>query len=126
SPLSFLGVRFSSRFPPGSPLPGDAEPQGQGTPPAFDPELVPEPDSLRPFLFPSVSALAVDDQGIRFLSREAFPTINPATAVPVAIAMLVPAVHSSRLAAQRAQSVNNLKQIGLAMHNFLSANNHFP
>jgi prepilin-type processing-associated H-X9-DG protein len=68
----------------------------------------------------------VDDQGVRFLSRESFPTINPATAVPVAIAMLVPAVHSSRLAAQRAQSVNNLKQIVLAMHNFASAHERFP
>ncbi len=70
--------------------------------------------------------MVVDDQGIRFLSREAFPTINPSTAVPVAIAMLVPAVNSSRVAARRAQSVNNLKQIGLALHNFHSSNNHFP
>jgi prepilin-type processing-associated H-X9-DG protein len=68
----------------------------------------------------------VDDQGIRFLSRESFPTINPATMVPVAIAMLVPAVHSSRIAAQRAQSVNNLKQIGLALHNFHSTHGQFP
>ena len=34
---------------------------------AMDPELIPEPDALRPFLFPSVHALAVDDRGIRFL-----------------------------------------------------------
>jgi prepilin-type processing-associated H-X9-DG protein len=94
--------------------------------PAFDADLIPEADAIRPLLFPSVSALAVDDQGIRFISRESFPTINPATAVPVAIAMLVPAAHASRVAAQRAKSVNNLKQIGVAMQSFANANKHFP
>jgi hypothetical protein len=93
---------------------------------AMDPELIPDPDLLRPFLFPSVHALTVDDQGIRFISREAFPTFNPSMAAPIALAMLVPASHSARIAAQRAQSVNNLKQIGLAMHNFHSAHNRFP
>jgi len=112
------------RVPP-SPPPSPTSPEAQPGAP-FDPELVPEPDALRPFLFPSVSVLAVDDQGVRFLSREAFPTINPATAVPVAIAMLVPAAHSAHLAAKRAQSLNNLKQVGLALHNFHSTHNHFP
>ena len=93
---------------------------------AIDPELIPDPDALRPFLFPGVAAIAVDDQGIRFISRAAFPTINPTTAVPVAIAMLLPAVNSARAAAPRAQSTNNLKQIGLALHNFHSTSNHFP
>jgi Protein of unknown function (DUF1559) len=94
--------------------------------PAFDAELVPDPDDLRPFLFPSVHALVVDDAGIRFISREAIPTLNPSTAVPIALAALVPAFQSAQVARGRAQSTNNLKQIGLALHNFLSANDHFP
>src|SRR5262249_18435927 len=40
--------------------------------------------------------------------------------------MLFPAVQSARGAAQRAQCTNNLKMIGLAMHNYLSAHNAFP
>jgi serine/threonine protein kinase len=38
----------------------------------------------------------------------------------------LPAVESARTAAKRAQSTNNLKQLGLAIHNFQSAMGYFP
>lgn len=39
---------------------------------------------------------------------------------------LAPAIMSARTAAKRAQSVNNLKQLALAMHNYADVNGKFP
>jgi prepilin-type N-terminal cleavage/methylation domain-containing protein/prepilin-type processing-associated H-X9-DG protein len=61
-------------------------------------------------------------------SRRAFTLIELLVVIAiiaVLIALLLPAVQAAREAARRAQCVNNLKQLGLATHNYISATGVF-
>ncbi len=49
-----------------------------------------------------------------------------AATIPLMVGLTLPAIQSARAAARRTQSVNNMKQLGLAMHNYHSVHKKFP
>ncbi len=92
----------------------------------LDPALLPSPRTIDRHLLPLVIAVRRTESGIEIISHQSLPGGNVAAAAPAMTALLLPAIQAAREAARRTQSMNNLKQIAIAMHNYHDIYRAFP
>jgi hypothetical protein len=88
--------------------------------------LLPALGTVERHLRPAVTTVSRTSEGFVLRSMQSAPLGTMATAAPLVAGLLLPAAQASRAAAVRAQATNNLKQIGIAMHNYHDVHASFP
>jgi len=101
-----------------------SEAQRDGVP--LNMSLLPTAKPILDHLKPGISGIRRTEGGIESMSKQSFPSGNLIGSVPITVPLLVPAVSSARKAAQRTQSMNNLKQIGIALLSYEATHARFP
>ena len=112
-PLAQMGIR---------PLVSELQRQGIDV----DVSLWPSAPAILRHLRPSTILVRRTEAGIEVVNRQTVPGASVGAAIPITVAVALPAVQAARAAAMRSQSMNNLKQIGLAMHNHHDVYKAFP
>ncbi|MGD9126034.1 MAG: DUF1559 domain-containing protein [Planctomycetia bacterium] len=83
--------------------------------------------TVLPYAKPTIRTLRRTDSGIECESHSTLPGLAASSStLPMAAVALAPATVSARTAAHRTRSMNHMKMIMLAMHNYASARKHFP
>jgi len=89
--------------------------------------ILPSAPAIRKHLRPSVQVIRRHPAGIEFVSRQTLPGGGGVlTVAPLLAGVSLPAVTSARSSARRVQSMNNLKQITLALHMYQNDHRDFP
>ncbi len=94
----------------------------------FQPPPLPPLSDIEPHLLPSVTTFHFSKDGLRSETHGVVPSgieVGPASA-GILLGLFLPAVESAREAARRSNSKNNMKLIGLAMHNFEETYGRLP
>jgi prepilin-type processing-associated H-X9-DG protein len=104
---------------------GEAPPQ---LPIRIDLSRLPKADDLARPLAPGSLAVAAGPDGIRLVAREPFPSLlnPPRSILGIALGVLPRYLQSARESRLRGECTRNLKQIGLALHNYESAKERVP
>ncbi|MCA9269632.1 MAG: DUF1559 domain-containing protein, partial [Planctomycetales bacterium] len=92
----------------------------------MDVSVLPSAGAIRKHLRSSVSTLSRTPDGVAWTTRQTTPGTNVGASAPVTVALVLPAVQAARQAARRTVSLNNMKQIGLALHVHHDATRAFP
>ncbi len=92
----------------------------------LDPDEIPTPDELRPYLFAATYAMSVDDRGFKITSRESFPSLNPISLAPLAVTAALPIFQELREESEKKRLSDNLSKVGEALLAYQEKNGHFP